>query len=101
LHALSYCYHCLQDGPAEVLDTVRSSLDKETLELEQLTEHMNKGARLVKEKERRLRQLQTRTERDVCISRLRRVLHGLRRMYIFVKGGVARIATYCIYVRDG
>lgn len=55
----------LSPGTAHVLDDVRLSLEREAMELDNMTVQMNTGTQLLKEKERHLRKLKNRAHNDL------------------------------------
>ena len=66
---LSLLFKNISPGSAHVLDDVRLSLEREAMELDNMTVQMNAGTRLLKEKERHLRKMKTRAQNDLHVSK--------------------------------
>ena len=69
LCCLSLLFKNISPGSAHVLDDVRLSLEREAMELDNMTVQMNAGTRLLKEKERHLRKMKTRAQNDLHVSK--------------------------------
>lgn len=58
------------EGP-HVLEEVKQKLEKESLDIDQMESQVKTGSRLVKEKERRLRQMSNRVQAEVGLGKIR------------------------------